>query len=91
MAIRLMCIWQTTIDSKKTSQAAKTKIKDELKYYSNNPHEAGQFFKNKFVSTWSDPTFESVWIAPYFARPRTAILNNIYYGNRFSLKHPRIV
>lgn len=78
-------------DSKKTTQAAKAKIKDELKYYSNNPHEAGQFFKNKFVSTWSDPTFESVWIAPYFARPRTAILNNIYYGNRYSIKHPKIV
>lgn len=78
-------------DSKKTTQAAKTKIKNELKYYSNNPREAGQFFKDKFVSTWADPTFESVWIAPYFARPRTAILNNIYYGNRFSLKHPRIV
>lgn len=78
-------------DSKKTTQAAKAKIKDELKYYSANPREAGQFFKDKFVSTWADPTFESVWIAPYFARPRTAILNNIYYGNRFSLKHPRIV
>lgn len=78
-------------DSKKTTQAAKAKIKDELKYYSNNPREAGQFFKNKFVSTWADPTFESVWIAPYFARPRTVILNNIYYGNRFSLKHSRIV
>ncbi|WP_202987223.1 hypothetical protein [Ligilactobacillus araffinosus] len=78
-------------DSKKTIQAAKAKIKDELKSYSNNTREAGQFFKDKFVSTWADPTFESVWIAPYFARPRTAILNNIYYGNRFSLKHPRIV
>lgn len=78
-------------DSKKTTQAAKAKIKDELKYYSNNPREAGQFFKDKFVSTWADPTFESVWIAPYFARPRTAILNNIYYGNRYSIKYPKIV
>ena len=68
-------------NSDKTKKIAKLKIKSELKNYLNDPVEARHFFVGKFISTWSDPTFESVWIAPYFEKPQTKVLNNIYYSN----------
>lgn len=69
------------LNSKRTVQAAKKEIKNEVKFYQRNPNKAHKFFKDKFISTWADPTFESVWIAPWNQKPNTYILENIYYGN----------
>lgn len=79
------------LNSKKTAQAAKRKIKLELSYYIHNSKKARKFFANKFISTWTDPTFQSVWIAPYSERPRTRLLRNIYYSNYLPWDyHPQI-
>lgn len=75
------------LNSQKTAQAAKRKIKLELSYYVRNPKKARDFFINKFISTWADPTFQSVWLAPYSERPRTRLLRNIYYSNYLPWNH----
>ena len=73
----------------KTSKVAKEKIKSELNYYMNNPQRAKDFFTKKFISTWTDPTFETVWSAPYAKKPQTKILQNIFQNNRlpWDVKH----
>lgn len=68
-------------NSRKTAQAAKKEIKNEVRYYRKNPDKAHKFFKDKFISTWADPTFQSVWIAPWGQKPNTRVLDNIYYSN----------
>lgn len=73
-------------NAEETSKAAKKKIKSEIKYYTNNPQKAGKFFTQKFISTWADPTFETVWAAPYVEKPKTEILKNIYQNNRLPWK-----
>lgn len=40
------------------------KILDNLSYFVNNPGYAMEYFGKKFVSTWCEPTFQSVWSGP---------------------------
>lgn len=68
-------------NSEKTAQVAKRNLKEEINFYQKHPKKAYEFFLSKFISTWSDPTFQSVWIAPWKQSPRTKILKNIYYSN----------
>lgn len=76
-------------NAEETSKAAKKKIKSEIKLYTNDPQKAGKFFTDKFISTWADPTFETVWAAPYAEKPQTQILKNIYQNNQlpWTIKH----
>lgn len=76
-------------NAEETSKAAKKKIKSEIKLYTNDPQKAGKFFTDKFISTWADPTFETIWAAPYAEKPQTQILKNIYQNNQlpWTIKH----
>ena len=40
------------------------KILDNLIYFVNNPGYALEYFGKKFVSTWCEPTFQSIWNGP---------------------------
>ena len=46
------------------SQLGREKILENLTYFLNNPYDALEFFKNKFASTWCEPTFQSIWCGP---------------------------
>ena len=46
------------------AQMGREKIQENLTYFLNNPYDALEFFKNKFASTWCEPTFQSIWCGP---------------------------
>lgn len=70
-------------DSKKSSAAAKANIKERLEYFADNPDRAYKFFSNKIRSTWTEPTFQSLWSGPLEdcgQQVKTGFLKNLYGG-----------
>lgn len=70
-------------DSKKSSEAAKANIKERLEYFADNPDRAYKFFSNKIRSTWTEPTFQSLWSGPLEdcgQQVKTGFLKNLYGG-----------
>lgn len=70
-------------DSERSSAAAKENIKERLEYFKNNPDKACRFFTNKLRSTWTEPTFQSLWSGPLADSGqyvKTGFLKNLYGG-----------
>lgn len=60
-------------------------LKQRLKIMVQHPVYALRFFKNKFVSTWEDSLFQSVWSGPVKSEGqfvKTPLLQSIYYGKK---------
>ena len=51
-------------NAKAIKRASQQKIKERIQYMRQNPLYTIQFFKNKFLSTWTDSLFQSVWSGP---------------------------
>lgn len=70
-------------DSKKSSETAVKNIKERLGFFAENPGKAFGFFGNKLRSTWTEPTFQSLWSGPLndCKQPvKTGFLKNLYGG-----------
>ncbi len=48
-------------DPDKAAEKSMEVIRDRLTYFKENPGEAGDFFSQKILSQWNEPTYQSVW------------------------------
>ena len=68
-----------TNDSKKL-------IAERLDIFSENPRYTFNFFKNKYISTWTDSLFQSIWSGPNSSMPvegqsvNGKLMSSIYHG-----------
>lgn len=51
-------------DVEVSSMIAKKAIEERLDFFVNNPREAFEFFSEKIITTWCEPTYQSVWSGP---------------------------
>ncbi|MGT2929839.1 hypothetical protein ACVR1G_06340 [Streptococcus dentasini] len=68
-------------NSDKIEVASRKQIAHRLDYMKTNPRYAVTFFKNKFVSMWTDSLFESIWSGP---ATKLSIENQKISGNLMS-------
>ena len=72
---------ETDYDFDKAGKIGKEKLIENLRYYISNPKSAGKFFGIKFLTTWAEPTYESVWSGPhikYEQENNSKILNSLF-------------
>ena len=72
-------------DEKKATAMATQDLKDLLLNFSKHPDYALKFFYEKVKSTWTEPTFQSIWTGPQIERQqymRPTILRSIYEERR---------
>ncbi len=75
-------------DYEAAAQIGREEIGRRLSAFKADPGYAADFFSDKFISTWADPTFQSVNSAPAITlenwddKVRGELLNNIYSGGR---------
>ena len=73
-------------DSTKIEKDSRKLILDRLKIMSSNPSYGFKFFKDKFISTWTDSLFESIWSGPVTKMPvenqkiSGRLMSSIYEG-----------
>lgn len=73
-------------DSESIEKASKEQITSRINYMIKHPKYAWNFFKNKFLSTWTDSLFESIWSGPVTKMPvegqkiTGALMDSIYHG-----------
>lgn len=68
-------------DEKKATAMATQDLKDILLNFSKHPGYALKFFYEKVKSTWTEPTFQSIWTGPQIERQqymKPAVLRSIY-------------
>ncbi|MBP2623389.1 beta-carotene 15,15'-monooxygenase [Streptococcus oricebi] len=68
-------------DEKKAEQMAIQDLKQLLLNFLKNPSYALRFFYEKVKSTWTEPTFQSIWTGPQLERQQytaTPLLRSIY-------------
>ncbi len=53
---------QNEWNADKTADISKQQIKDQLKYFWHHPREANDFFYEKNMSQWNEPTYSSIWL-----------------------------
>ncbi|MCM1309177.1 MAG: hypothetical protein NC223_11310, partial [Butyrivibrio sp.] len=74
---------QSGFDGVEASRRAAADIRERLDFFADNPLSAYKFFKNKLRSTWTEPTFQSLWSGPLedCGQPvKTGFLKNLYGG-----------
>lgn len=49
------------MDPDAASERSKEEIRKRVEYFKENPKEARQFFEDKILSQWNEPTFQSLW------------------------------
>ena len=70
-------------DYDKANIIAKEDISKTLSKFGKNPLYAANFFFDKTISQWNDPTFQSLWMSSYwenFSGERSSFTNSIYSG-----------
>lgn len=75
-------------DKKLASEKGMYLVKERVAYMSENPAYAYNFFKNKFISTWAEPTYQSLFFTLPHGENKEAskymesnyFLNSLYYG-----------
>ena len=70
-------------DQKATDEAARALIGERLQAFRSDHDYAYTFFMRKLASTWSEPTFQSVWVGPQEASAGKIggfLFKNIYSG-----------
>lgn len=79
--------------SKKTQEQSKRDLIARCSYFKRHPMYTAKFFYSKTITTWTDPTFQTLWDAPIpivvnTKNPQKRIINRIYsvYSNN-SVKH----
>ena len=74
---------ETGYDQKAADEAARALIDERLSAFRNDHDYAYTFFMRKVASTWSEPTFQSVWVGPQDASAKKIggfLFRNIYSG-----------
>ena len=74
---------ETGYDQKATDEAARALIGERLQTFRDDHDYAYTFFMRKVASTWSEPTFQSVWVGPQGASAEKIgghLIKNIYTG-----------
>lgn len=70
-------------DSVKAEKKGDSDLKKLVSNFKREPKEIFYLFKNKVISTWNEPTYQSVWSGPlesYQQYTQTNELNNLYNG-----------
>lgn len=49
-------------DTEKSAKASMEQLKERLEYFRENPRNANDFFYEKNMSQWNEPTYASIWI-----------------------------
>ena len=76
---------QTNYDSEESAKIAKEEILSKIDNFVENPKYSVWFFYKKFVSTWCDSTFQSVWSGPIDDNGdfvKTNLLKNLYSSGK---------
>lgn len=71
----------------KADNASKRYIHQRLHEFAKYPSRGITFFKNKVVSTWSDPTYQSIWNGPlpgWGGHLSKGVMTSIYGGGRLN-------
>ena len=74
---------ETGYDQKAADEAAHALISERLQAFRNDHDYAYTFFMRKVASTWSEPTFQSVWVGPQDAAAEKVgglLFRNLYTG-----------
>lgn len=69
-------------DYEKASKIGKEKIMENFKKHLSKPLKAVEFFGAKHISTWADPTYESIWSGPltrFKQGSNSNTIKSIYY------------
>ena len=72
-------------DENLATEMATRDLKDILIHFSKHPAYALKFFYEKVKSTWTEPTFQSIWTGPQIERQqymKPAVLRSIYEERR---------
>lgn len=68
-------------DTKKANEQAKQDIDKRLKAFSSNFNYGVEFFSNKILSQWNEPSYESIWVSKvkshYNGEPE-GLVNSVY-------------
>lgn len=70
-------------DVEKSKQAAMEAIKERVQVFAEDPGYALEFFGGKIITTWCEPTYESVWVGPLislFSETEDEFLRDLYSG-----------
>ncbi len=70
-------------DVKQSNELAKASIRDSINAFASEPLYAWEFFEEKIVTTWCEPTYQSVWSGPMIVMGSTtdvAIIEDLYSG-----------
>ena len=71
--------------TKKTNIVSKKKLENKVKYLVRHPKNLINLFYNKWVTTWGDPTYESLFNAPlstWGGKLKTRLMKKIYEKNQ---------
>lgn len=69
------------------NRRAKKRLNEQLSYSYRHPNVAADILFNKLVSTWTDPTFQSIWNGPqpgWGSKVKTPLMAKIYSPNESS-------
>ncbi len=66
-----------------TTEVAKQAIKESLEKFKADPMYAAEFYTEKFVSQWNEPTYQGFWISRILqeGKERPEIVTSLYYGD----------
>ena len=72
-------------DSELASERGRQAIADRLEEFADDPQMALEFYKNKTLSQWAEPTYESLWLSfpmdsVWQDEPLTAFQKAVYQG-----------
>lgn len=73
-------------DKKDIEKASEEQITSRINYMTKHPKYTYNFFRNKFLSTWTDSLFESIWSGPVTKMPVEGqkitgrLMESIYHG-----------
>lgn len=71
-------------NSEETAELSKKNITQRLDYFKDNPNKALVFYRDKTISQWNEPTFESLWVTyhgPHMKKtPISSFQKTIFYG-----------
>lgn len=66
---------------------SRKKLRSQINHFKRDPKQLIDIFENKLISTWTDPTFQTIWSAPQpneKDQPRTKLMKRIYTPNEIS-------
>ncbi|MCR5675470.1 MAG: hypothetical protein K6G16_07170 [Lachnospiraceae bacterium] len=71
-------------DRERGAQLGREKLAETMSYWVQNPGKAIRFFGEKWLTTWCDPMYESVWIGPLVddgAAHFDPVMESLYAGD----------